>query len=204
MAEPAQFHRDTNRLPDYDYTGAGGYSITLITHRHVCMFGEITADQVSMNGYGDIVREEWLRTAIIRPGIILDEFVIMPNHIHGIIFITESVGAHSLVPALWGCAPLQDPRPPHQKLCAPLQTPIHTLSRPPRSLGSFIAGFKSIVTKRINIQRATPGAPVWQRNYYEHIVRDEQDLNRIRTYIRNNPLQWLTDPEYQTPSGRTA
>jgi putative transposase len=168
MVEPAQFHRDSNRLPEYDYTGAGGYSITLVTHRHVCMFGEITADQMSLNSYGNIAQEEWLRTPGVRPEIILDEFVIMPNHIHGIIFITESVGAHSLVPALWGCAPLQDPRPPLQDphpplqgLYAPLHPPNKSLSRPPRSLGSFIAGFKSIVTKRINILRSIPGAPVW-------------------------------------------
>jgi putative transposase len=175
MSQNPRLHRGTLRLPDYDYTSAGGYHITLVTHERSCLFGEIPVDQMSLNSFGDIAREEWLRTPAIRPEIILDEFVIMPNHIHGIIFITESVGAHGR---------------------APLRSANQILFRPPGSLGSFVAGFKSITTKRINILRATPGMPVWQRNYYEHIIRDEQDLNRIREYINNNPLQWETDPEY--------
>jgi REP element-mobilizing transposase RayT len=127
---------------------------------------------------GKIVAEEWQRSAEIRTEIELDQWAIMPNHLHGIIFIKESmdVGAHGETSAgAHGRAPL--PR------------------RAPRSLGSIIAGFKAITTKRINALRGTPGAPVWQRNYYEHILRDEADLARIRNYILGNPSNWDEDRE---------
>jgi REP element-mobilizing transposase RayT len=93
---------------------------------------------------------------------------VMPNHVHGIVVIRD-VGAH-------GRAPL--PSPPHRLPC---------------SLGSFVAGFKSAATKRINAIRRTPGLPVWQRNYYEHVIRDEDDLDRVRRYIAENPLRWEED-----------
>ena len=125
---------------------------------------------------------EWIRTAAIRREIELDEWVVMPNHLHGIIVIADNVGAH-------GRAPLPDD--------APCDVPTSTVfTRPPKSLGSLIAGFKSAVTKRINELRKTPGAPVWQRNYYEHIVRDENELNQIRQYIMDNPAKWETDRYY--------
>ena len=180
MSKSHTHHRSSIRLKDYDYTIPGAYFITLLAHGSTCFFGDISSNQASMNPFGEIVREEWLRTPNVRPEITLDEYVIMPNHLHAIIYISEptTVGAHGR---------------------APLHTPVYTFSRPPKSLGSFIAGFKSIVTKRITILRATPGQPVWQRNYYEHIIRDDQDLNRIRTYIRNNPIQWGTDHEYPIP-----
>lgn len=98
----------------------------------------------------------------------------MPNHLHGIVVINQfeatvrSVGAHG-------------------------RAPLH---RSPRSLGSFIAGFKSAVTKRVNEIRQTPGMPVWQRNYYEHVVRDDTDLRRIREYIVTNVMRWQLDEYY--------
>ena len=119
--------------------------------------------------YGQIVQQEWPRTGEIRREVRLDEFVVMPNHLHGIVFID------AVVPAT---------RRAHGR--APLR-------RGPRSLGSLIAGFKSAVTKRINIGRGTPRFPVWQRNYYEHVIRDENDLTRVCEYIGNNPLKWALD-----------
>jgi putative transposase len=133
-----------------------------------------------LSAFGKIVEEEWHRSAAIRPEIELDEFVVMPDHIHGIVWmgigqrepftIRDPVGAHR-------GAPLPVP--------TPITDPGH--ARPPRSLGSFVAGFKSIVTKRINHLRGTPGTPVWQRNYYERIIRDHTALSRIRRYILANP-----------------
>jgi len=167
-----QHHRRSLRLPGYDYTREGAYFVTICTHHRACLFGEIVDDEMRLNGAGLMVQEEWLRSAEVRTEIELspDEFVVMPNHIHGIVWITE-VGAH-------GRAPLQK-----------------TLHRQPCSLASFIAGFKSITTKRINEHRATPGVSVWQRNYYEHIIRDDHALNQIREYIVNNPMQWAMDRE---------
>ena len=101
----------------------------------------------------------------------MDVYVVMPNHIHGIVLILEhpaaAVGPHGRAP----------------------------LCRSPRSLGSIIAGFKSVVTRRINQTRGTPGSPVWQRNYYEHVIRSEDELLRTRKYILNNPTGWFEDPD---------
>lgn len=135
---------------------------------------------MQLNGLGDIARDEWLKTADIRAEVVLDEFVVMPNHFHAIVWIVggnsvnrDDVGAHSR---------------------APLQKPT-TLHRPARSLGALVAGFKSAVTKRINEQRGTPGSVVWQRNYYEHVIRNESGLNDIRSYIQTNPAGWAEDAE---------
>lgn len=125
-----------------------------------------------MNEVGKIVQEEWLKTPGIRPEIELDEFLIMPNHLHDLIVIKDEssipkVGTHSRA----------------------------SLQREPRSSGSIIAGFKSAATTRINIIRNTPYAPVWQGRFHDHIIRNEKDLNNIRDYIMNNPLNWWFDEE---------
>ncbi|MDT7973589.1 MAG: transposase [Armatimonadota bacterium] len=173
--DPDRHHRRSIRLRGYDYRQPGAYFVTIVTQDRACLFGEVVGEEMHLNELGKIVWEEWFRSAEIRQEIELlpDEFVAMPNHVHGIVWIVEfPVGAH-------GRAPLHH---------APLQ-------RLPRSLASFIAGFKSATTKRINALRGTPSAPVWQRNYYEHIIRDEKSLNRIRQYIAENPLRWHLDAE---------
>jgi len=103
-----------------------------------------------------------------------NEFIVMPNHIHGVVWIVDNVGAT-------GRSPLQQQR-------ATSRSPQHEPLK--KSLSSFVAGFKSTVTKQINQIRQTPGIPVWQRNYYEHIVRGDNELTRIRQYIINNPKRW--------------
>ncbi|RUT12763.1 hypothetical protein DSM107010_18930 [Chroococcidiopsis cubana SAG 39.79] len=124
-----------------------------------------------------------MRSPTIRPGIELDEWVIMPNHIHAIVVFTSSVGISDLGGA-HSCTPLPDDTSLQKMLC-----------RKPRSLSSLIAGFKSATTKRINEIRQTQTIPVWQRNYYEQIIRDEASLNKIQQYIINNPSNWLYDSE---------
>ena len=170
-----EHHRRSIRLKDYDYTQNGAYVVTICTHGRESLFGDIVDGEMRLNDFGRIVEEEWWRTETIRPEIELDAFVVMPNHIHGIIVIIDGgdVGAH-------GRAPLQKPGVAY---------------RPPRSLGSFVAGFKSAVTKRINAQRDTPNAPVWQRNFYEQVIRNEFTLNEFRGYIVTNPGRWADDRE---------
>ncbi|MDD5438669.1 MAG: hypothetical protein PHS37_00590 [Candidatus Omnitrophica bacterium] len=126
------------------------------------MFGEIHGGAMRLNDYGVIVRDEWLKTADIRAEIEMDEYVIMPNHIHGIVWIVNPVGAY-------GHTPLPDVS---NKFVSPSKT-----------VGAMVRGFKSSVTKQINVKRDTPAAPVWQRNYYERIIRDEAMLRHIRGYI---------------------
>jgi len=168
MRPPAQRRRSI-RLREYDYSSAGAYFVTICTHRRALLLGEVVDGELVLNSFGETVREEWLRSADIRAEIELDEFVVMPNHIHGIVFITGAGRGDRPV------APTPGPRP--------------------RSLSSLIAGFKSAATKRINDLRDTPGSPVWQRNYYERVIRDERELTRIREYIQQNPLQWRLDCE---------
>ena len=192
--DPEIHHRRSIRLKGYDYSQAGAYFITICTHNREFLFGEIIDGQMHLNEIGKIVESEWLKTSDIRDEVELDAFVVMPNHVHGIIVITgnsspsEPVGAHGRAPNVdmmaddLGVAAVRaDGRPP--------------LRRQPKSIGSIMAGFKSTVTKQINEIRQTPGAPVWQRNYYEHIIRNEKALQRIQRYIIENPQQWVYDQE---------
>ena len=153
MTHDLKKHRRRSiRLKDYDYSQSGAYFITICTHNKEILFGEILDGEMQLNKFGWVISKEWLRSIQLRQEIELDEFVIMPNHIHGIVIIIESnVGAT-------GRSPL--PKGPK-----------------PKSIGAFVASFKSAVTKRINSIRGTLGIPVWQRNYYEHILRDEKDLD---------------------------
>ncbi len=170
---PRQHHRRSIRLPTFDYSQAGAYFITIVCQGSESLLGDIVGGDVLLSPYGEITRDEWCRTPSMRTEVDLDEFVVMPNHLHGIVIIKDlerfdrDVGAH-------GRAPLR---------------------RRPRSLGSFMAGFKAATTRRINRVRQTPRQRVWQRNYYERVIRDEAELARIRRYIAENPTRWEDDPE---------
>ncbi|MBA2224698.1 transposase [Thermogemmata fonticola] len=184
--DPQRHHRRSIRLKGYDYTQPGAYFVTLCTHERAHLFGRVVDGKMVLNDFGEIVREEWFRSADIRAEIELhpDEFVVMPNHVHGIVWIVDNAVATGPNVGATGRSPLHEypPRGPAK-----------------RSLSSFIAGFKSAVTTRINQMRGTPGTPVWQRNYYEHIIRDNvgvtsrSPLQAIRRYIRDNPLRWYLD-----------
>ncbi|MGE5215476.1 MAG: transposase, partial [Chloroflexota bacterium] len=146
----------------------GAYFVTMCTHQRSMLFGDIVEGGMRLNDCGKIIGQEWEMSASIRREITLDAFVVTPNHIHAVVFLEQSaVGATGRSP-----------------------------SGPPRhSLGAFVGGFKSATTKRINDLRRTPGQPVWQRNYYEHVIRDETSLNRIRESITGNPARWNCDRE---------
>ena len=168
--------RRSIRLKGYDYSQAGAYFVTMCTHNRDMLFGEIAEDTMVLNNTGHIVADEWLKSAQIRAEIELDAWVVMPNHIHGIVVIIDLERG-------W---------------------PSASSGPSPRSLGALVAGFKSAVTKRINADRNTSGKPVWQRNYYEHIIRNETSLNQIRQYIADNPSRWSDDREnYVEATGRS-
>ena len=173
-------HRRSIRLKEY-YSQAGAYFATICTHERKFLFGDIFEGQMILNGFGKIAKTEWLRTAEIRKNIFIDEFIIMPNHLHGNIFIcdphdvrAQAVGAHCNVPL-------------HSAQTERFGKSTHN------SIPTIVKLFKSTVTKQINELRNTPGQPVWQLNYFERVIRDEDELNRIREYIRYNPLKWDED-----------
>ena len=200
--DPEKHHRRSIRLPGYDYSQSGFYFVTICCYQRQCLFGDIVDRAMRLNRYGEIVEKEWMRSSEIRKEIELDKYVVMPNHFHGIVIITQNnisinsknVGTNgpsgSTVCSSRGTLPTQlfhrSPLP--QSLN---QSIIPSMK--PKSLSSLIAGFKSSVTKQINLIRNAPGTAVWQRNYYEHIIRNEQSLNKIREYIVNNPLSWQND-----------
>jgi REP element-mobilizing transposase RayT len=177
--------RRSIRLQGYDYSQAGAYFVTACAHNRECLFGSIENGIVTLCECGGIVQTEWIKTAEIRSEVTLDAFVVMPNHFHAILFIDNgSVGAQVVVA--------------HTAVGAHGRAP---LQRSPKSLGSLMAGFKSAATKRINETRNSPGIPVWQRNYYERVIRNEEELNAIRQYIIDNPARWTEDRNHPANIG---
>ena len=175
--DPDKFHRASIRLRGYDYRGIGVYFVTTCTHQGRCIFGRVQGDAMRLNPYGAIAHNSWLQTDATRERVELDEFVVMPNHFHGLLWFTEPP------------APLEDEGAPKG------------LWRSPDSLGSLVGGWKSSVTSQIWESRRKVNwseSQVWLRGYYEHIVRDERELNLIREYIRQNPANWNRDVEWKS------
>ena len=170
--------RRSIRLKGYDYSSPGAYFITICTHRQRCLFGNIVDGQMQLNAIGDIVVDEWLQTAAIRRETELDEWVVMPNHFHAILFIRSCRGTARRAPT---------------STCERFGKPVAG------SLPTIVRAFKSAVTRRVNERQNTPGAKIWQRNYWEHIIRSETELNGLREYIRNNPARWSLDRLYVAP-----
>ena len=162
-------HRKSIRLKEYDYSSPGEYFVTISAYYRECLFGEIIKDEMILNSLGLIVQEEWLRTATIRDDVEMDSFVVMPNHIHGIITLIES-GRGTSQRAFVG-ANCNSPQEKHTNNSsnngAYIDTPLRKTKfcSPSKTIGAIIRGFKSASTKRINILRNTPRQPIWQRNY---------------------------------------
>jgi putative transposase len=176
---PDIHHRRSIRLKGYDYSQAGAYFVTICTYDRECLFGDIVDGKMRMKQFGHIVAAEWIRTAELRPEIELGEFVVMPNHFHGILIFKEKIVSNA-VGAI------------HELPSSHMPLPILQLRRK-MALPKIIGRFKMITAKRINIDRDTPGVPMWQRNYHEHIIRNEADYNRIAEYVIANPQRWIED-----------
>lgn len=187
-------HRQAIRLPGYDYSQAGMYFVTICIYNRICILGRETDGKIELNAYGVVVDEEWIKTEEIRRNEVgMDAYVIMPNHIHGIIAIRNDDNRESYVGAT-----RRSPWNETTGAGGPAGgSPLRRMRGPsPRSLGAILGGFKSAAATRINQLRGTPGMPVWQRNYYEHVIRNDEELNLIRQYIENNPLRWKEDKNH--------
>ena len=173
----------TTRLKNWDYSSTGAYFITICTKNYEHYFGEITDREMILSEIGKIVSDEWKKTPAIRSdmNIEIDEFVIMPNHFHGIIIIGENK-YNNLG---------NDCRDAMPRVSMPC-IPMCKITPQSKNLASIIRGFKSSVTLFARKQ----GIPfVWQPRFYEHIIRNEESLCEIRNYIFNNPLNWEKDKE---------
>jgi putative transposase len=178
--DPDRYRRRSIRLKDYDYTQHGAYFVTICAYNRQCWFGEVADDRMRLNARGETVVECWSQIPEHFPGCELDEFVAMPNHVHGILLIVEQEDKR-VQGAGAAC-------------CAPTNTPVRGVVRP-GSLSAVIRSFKAAVSRQINAAGDSPGEVLWQRNYYEHIIRNEDELNQIRQYIAENPLKWSVDRE---------
>jgi len=174
-------HRSTIRLKEYDYTQTTGYFVTICTTNKLPLFGSIVDDKIQLNREGCIVREEWLKTATLRANVSLDEFIVMPDHIHGIILLTDDSRETAR------CTFPHSNSAVSKTNVAPLNVTNRVFGQMiSGSLSSIVRAFKSAVSRQINLLRNTPGAPIWQRNYYEHVIRNEDDLENTRRYIKYN------------------
>ncbi len=202
-----QRYRRNIRLKGYDYSQSGLYFVTICTRNREPIFGEIVNGTMHLNDYGEIACNEWLKTSIIRPNVQLGEFVVMPNHFHGIIIITNDVVSHIANNNVHCRGVLHTPNPNdcdntpcrgvlhtpssdivsnvHRGVC---NTPLRSSSQ---TVGAIIRGYKSALTKQLN-KMACFGS-VWQRNYHEHIIRNNHSCQYISNYIANNPATWEKD-----------
>jgi len=175
-------NRRSIRLKGYDYSNTGAYFITVCAYNRECLFGDIEDGKMQLNNCGRIIKSEWLRSLEIRKEIKLDIYQIMPNHFHSIVFIMGgSTNKQEKLDVYVGANG-------HSSL-------RNRLAMKSKSLSSLMVGFKSSVKLKINKFRNTLGVPIWQRNYYDHIIRNEKELNKIREYIINNQLEWELDEE---------
>ena len=163
---PEKHRRRSIRLPDYDYSQAGAYFVTTCTHNRACLFGDIVDGEMRLNEDGRLAQSVWEALPKHYSHVESDAFVVMPNHVHGIIVLTATPVGAGLKP---------DPTR--------------------HGLPEIVRTFKTFSGRRINQSRGTPGTSVWQRNYYEHVIRNDTTLNRLRQYIAENPARWAEDPE---------
>ncbi|MBI5815544.1 MAG: transposase [Nitrospinae bacterium] len=171
-------NRKSIRLKEFDYSTPGNYFITICSFYGMRLFGEILNNEMGLSPIGGIVKDEWLKTAHIRKNVKLDTFVVMPNHFHGILFIEDRC-----------------------KGTARRARTEESFGRPTgNSIPTIVRSFKSAVTRRAREMLKSPEYVVWHRNYYEHIIRNNKSLNKIRQYIMDNSANWHLDrenPEYQ-------
>jgi putative transposase len=176
-----QKNRRSIRLQGYDYSSPGEYFITICTQNRECLFGDVVNGEMVLNEIGEIARDIWQQIPDRYDNVVLDAFIMMPNHVHGIIGIeyhpAHPAGAiHEL--------PLRD---------GDIDPETYRKQRRQMLLSKIIGWYKMNVAKQANILLNNSGNRFWQRNYYEHIIRDDKSLIRIRDYIINNPAQWDDD-----------
>ena len=188
---PTSHRRKSIRLQGYDYSQAGLYFITVCTHNRVPLFGEIVDGVMALNTAGQIVEKCWCTIPEHFPQVTVDEFVVMPNHVHGIITIGTTVGVNHVGANDVG---VNDVGANDYLPLPSNETPRSLQHGTSRTIGSMVRGFKIGVTRWFRAN--TDIHKVWQRNYYEHIIRNEDSYLKIADYIQTNPQRWEIDTYY--------
>ena len=172
---PTTHRRRSLRLPRFDYTQQGAYFVTICTRNRACLLGDIVEGRMHLSEAGRLAQVAWEDLPHHYPHVQIDVWVIMPNHMHGIVILAEAQATEDDMPVDVGAG--LKPAPTRH------------------GLPEILRAFKTFSARRINALHNTVGTPFWQRNYYEHIIRNEAALNRIRQYIADNPARWAEDPE---------
>jgi REP element-mobilizing transposase RayT len=165
-------------LRGFDYRAQGAYFVTIVTFSRACLLGAVVNDHVRLTTVGEAVQSGWLASDGNSPRVGHDLFVVMPNHIHGILVLAEAYRAKH--PPQADTSPLH-PSPPR--------------GTAPGSISAIVQSFKAVTSRRIRSLPNMEGVRVWQRGFYDHIIRDDAELNRLRRYIEENPLRWAIDEE---------
>ena len=207
---PDSHHRRRSiRLKAYDYSTAGAYFVTIVTQERLCVFGDVADGEAHLTDAGEMIRQVWHEIPIRFPSFEIDEFVVMPNHIHGILIIHSPVGvplvgtqdaAHAKTtdsPSFVGVLPTDAARPTYGDRTTTRVAPTEGGNA---TLGEVVGAYKSLTTLEYSKGVENYGWPpfdkrLWQRNYYERIIRDNRELDGAREYIANNPTQWELDAE---------
>ena len=187
--DPFKHHRHSIRLKGFDYSQPGAYFITIVTKNRELLFGEIVENTMRLNTFGQIVNTFWQDLPDHFPQVVLDAWIVMPNHIHAILWIVRMASKTG----------------ERQKVFANLGTqtdsrlqPEHPKGTKPGSLSAILGNFQMTTARRINRIRKSTGASVWQRDFYDDIIRNQRHLEAVRQYIRNNPTNWPHDTENPT------
>ena len=191
MKQRRKLHdRRSVRLKGYDYSQAGAYFVTICTKDRECLFGDVSDGEMVLNELGHIVRHCLDEIPTHFTHVELDQCVVMPNHVHAIVIVTEHTHDHCRDTAC------RVPTPPPRGSTHHGTRTTEQFSQPVRgSIATIVRSFKSAVTRRVNAIHGTPGDGLWQRRYYEHVIRDEAELRRIRDYVDTNPREWEFDQE---------
>ena len=187
MASHVTHHRKSIRMLAYDYAQPGAYFVTLCTHNRESLFGDIVDDVMCLNTCGQIVQACWQAIPQHISFARLDVFVVMPNHFHAIVRIVEKVSCQG------EASPICQGNIKSRSDASPLHRMPHGTTS--GSLSAIVQNFKSVTARKINCIKQESATGVWQRSYYERVIRNEGELNAIRQYIENNPLKWALDRE---------
>ena len=191
-----KYRIESNRLKNWDYSSKGKYFITLVTQHRVCYLGYVENKKMILSDFGRIVETEWYKSFEIRQELFLDSFIIMPNHIHAIVEIRRDLSVEAYGRLLSVESNGRSTQPINGRSTQPILNDFYRL---PKSISSFLAGFKSAVNSKIddyidenqlNLPKFNRQNHFFQANYYDHIIRNEYSLKRIRQYIINNPKNW--------------
>jgi putative transposase len=196
-------NRNSARLRQYDYTSSGAYFVTVCAYKREHFFGDVFEGEMRTTEIGNIILEAWNAIPKHFSRVRIDAFVVMPNHVHGVVWIDPT--SHNESPSIVGARHASPLRHGNfssvQKELAVSKDRLASDIIPgvrPQSLGAIVGSFKSAVTKNIRVRVNNPHLMVWQRNYYERVIRNERELNAVREYIIHNPVNWQHDLEART------